>query len=368
MAVQRLPGFLGRTSELEVLDRLLASVRAGQSGALVIRGESGVGKTALLRFVAGQVAGFRLAEIAGIQAEMELPFAGLHQLCVQMPDQVDTLPPPQRHALLVAFGAASGDAPDRFLVALAALSLFSVVAEARPLLCVIDDAQWLDGASAQVIGFVARRLLAESVAILFAVRRPSETPELVGLPELDLQGLSDADARTLLAAVVPGRLDEAVRDRIIAETHGNPLALLELPRGMSTAELAGGFALPDTGDLPGQIEKHDLRRVRALPKATGLLMLVAAADPVGDAALLWRAAETLGIEGDAADPAVSDHLLDIAARVRFRHPLVRSAVYRAAAPAERRLAHSALAAATDPEAAPDRRAWHSAHATTAPDE
>lgn len=368
MAVQRVPEFLGRTSERELLGRLLANVRGGQSGVLVIRGESGVGKTALLRYATSHAAGFRLAEIAGIQAEMELPFAGLHQLCMQMLDQVDTLPQPQRQALLVAFGTAFGDPPDRFLVALAALSLFSAVAETRPLLCVVDDAQWLDGASAQVLGFVARRLLAESVAVLFAVRRPSESRELVGLPELELQGLPDADARTLLAAAVPGRLDEAVRDRIVAETRGNPLALLELPRGMSSAELAGGFALPDTGDLPGQIEKHYLRRVTALPEATGRLMLVAAADPVGDAALLWRAAATLGVESDAADAAVSDHLLDIGARVRFRHPLVRSAVYRAAAPAERRLAHSALAAATDPEADPDRRAWHRAHATTAPDE
>ena len=368
MAAQRLPGFRGRTSEREALDRLLENVRGRQSAVLVVRGEAGIGKTALLRYAARQASGFRVAQIAGIESEMELPFAGLHQLCGPMLDRLGALPEPQRDALSVAFGLSSGEAPDRFLVALAALSLLAEVAEGRPLLCFVDDAQWLDAASAQVLGFVARRLLAESVAIVFAVREPSEERELAGLPELPLGGLDEEEARALLESVIPGRLDERVRDRIVAETRGNPLALLELPRTMTAAELAGGFALPDAGDLPGQIEDGYLRRVGALPETTQRLMLLAAADPVGDATLLWRAAQTLGIGRGAAEAATSEQLLEIGGRVRFRHPLVRSAVYRASLAADRQAVHGALAAATDAETDPDRRAWHRAHAATAPDE
>jgi DNA-binding CsgD family transcriptional regulator len=368
MALQRPPAFRGRTSEREVLDRLLENVRAGQSAVLVIRGEAGMGKTALLRYVARQAAGFRVAQISGVEAEMELPFAGLHQLCAPMLSQLDSLPGPQQNALRVAFGLASGDAPDRFLVALAALSLLAEVAEKRPLLCLVDDAQWLDGATAQVLGFVARRLLAESAAIVFAVREPSDERELAGLPELLLGGLHDDDARALLAAVISGRLDERVRDRLVAETRGNPLALLELPGHMSSGELAGGFALPDAGGLPDHIESRYRQRIDALPEATQRLMVLAAADPVGDATLLWRAAGALGVGPEAAEPAAAEQLLEIGSRVRFRHPLVRSAVYRAATVAERRAAHGALAAATDPDTDPDRRAWHRAHAVLAPDE
>jgi DNA-binding CsgD family transcriptional regulator len=368
MAAQRLPGLRGRTSEREALDRLLENVRGRQSAVLVVRGEAGIGKTALLRYAARQASGFRVAQIAGIESEMELPFAGLHQLCGPMLDRLGALPEPQRDALSVAFGLSSGEAPDRFLVALAALSLLAEVAEGRPLLCFVDDAQWLDAASAQVLGFVARRLLAESVAIVFAVREPSEERELAGLPELPLGGLDEEEARALLESVIPGRLDERVRDRIVAETRGNPLALLELPRTMTAAELAGGFALPDAGDLPGQIEDRYLRRVGALPETTQRLMLLAAADPVGDATLLWRAAQTLGIGRGAAEAATSEQLLEIGGRVRFRHPLVRSAVYRASLAADRQAVHGALAAATDAETDPDRRAWHRAHAATAPDE
>jgi hypothetical protein len=368
MAAQPPQAFRGRTSEREVLDRLLEDVRSGQSAVLVVRGEAGVGKTALVRYAARQAAGFRVAQIAGVESEMELPFAGLQQLCAPMLAKLETLPVPQRGALSVAFGLSSGDAPDRFLVALAALSLLSALAGERPLLCLIDDAQWLDSASIQVLGFVARRLLAESVAIVFAVREPSDERELVGLPDLPVAGLEAEDARALLATVIPGRLDERVRDRIVAESRGNPLALLELTRGMSAAELAGGFAVPDARNLPRRIEDHYLRRLGALPEPTQRLMLLAAADPVGDAALLWRAAQTLGIEREAAEPAATEQLLEIAARVRFRHPLVRSAVYRAATVAARRAAHGALAAATDPDTDPDRRAWHRAHAVTVPDE
>jgi DNA-binding CsgD family transcriptional regulator len=360
--------FWGRTSERDVLDRLLDKVRGGHSAALVIHGEAGVGKTALLRYAARQAAGFRVAEIAGVESEMELAYAGLHQLCAPMLAQVAAVPEPQQRALRVAFGLSSGDPPDRFLVALGTLSLLAQVAEERPLLCLVEDAQWLDGASGQVLGFVARRLLAESVAIVFAVREPSDEPQLVGLSDLPLEGLPEEDARALLATVVPGRLDESVRDRIIAETRGNPLALLELPRGMSVAELAGGFALPDAGDLPAHIEHHYRRRLAGLPEQTQRLMLVAAADPVGDATLVWRAAQTLGIEREAAAPAATEQLLEIAARVRFRHPLVRSAVYRSSTAADRQKTHDALAAATDPETDPDRRAWHRAQATSGPDE
>src|SRR4051794_11763060 len=299
---------------------------------------------------------------------MDLPFAGLHRLCAPMLPHIDALPGPQRDALRVSFGLSSGDPPDRFLAALAALTLFAEVAGERPLLCLVDDAQWLDAATSQVLGFIARRLLAESVAIVFTVREPSDESELGDLPELALGGLQDDDARALLSAVIPGRLDDRVRDRLIAETRGNPLALVELPRGRSTGELAGGFVLPGAGTLPSRIEDHFRGRVAALPDATQRLMLLAAADPVGDATLLWRAAATLGVERQAAEPAAGGQLLEVGAQVRFRHPLVRSAVYRAASLTDRRAVHGALAVATDPETDPDRRAWHRAHAAIAPDE
>jgi DNA-binding CsgD family transcriptional regulator len=368
MAVQRPPAFLGRSGERDVLDRLLETVRGGKSAVLVIRGEPGIGKTALVRYAFEQADGFRVAQIAGVEAEMELPFAGLHRLCAPMLGQLDALPDPQQNALRVSFGLSSGDAPDRFLVALSVLTLLAEVAVERPLLCLVDDAQWLDAATSQVLGFIARRLLAESVAIVFAVREPSEERELADLPTFSLRGLRDEDARALLSSVIPGRLDDRVRDRVVAETRGNPLALVELPRGRSTGELAGGFVLPGAGTLPSQIEDHFRQRIAALPQVTQLLMLLAAADPVGDATLLWRAATTLGVEIQAAEPAAAEHLLEIGAQVRFRHPLVRSAVYRAAGATDRRAVHGALAAATDPETDPDRRAWHRAHAAIGPDE
>jgi len=368
MAVERAPRFRGRTREREKLDGLLEDVRGGRSGVLVIRAEAGAGKTALLRYAGEQAAGFRVGQIAGVESEMELPFAGLHQLCGPMLAHLDALPDPQQAALRTAFGLSSDDAPDRFLVALAALSLLAEVAEEQPLLCLVDDAQWLDTASRQVLGFVARRLLAEPVAVVLAVREPTDERELVGLPEMTLTGLADDDARGLLEAVVPGRLDERVRDRIVGETRGNPLALLELSRSVGPAQLAGGFALPDAGNVVARIDEQYRRRIAALPDATRRLMLLAAADPVGDATLVWRAAQTLGLEREALEPASAEQLLEIGARVRFRHPLVRSAVYRAASASDRRAVHGALASATDPETDPDRRAWHRAHAATAPDE
>jgi DNA-binding CsgD family transcriptional regulator len=354
----------GRRVEREVLDRLLAAVRGGQSRVLVVSGEPGVGKTALLQSAIESAPGFRVARSVGVESEMELAFAALQQLCAPMLDRLDRLPVPQQEALGVAFGLRRGTAPDRFLVGLAVLSLFSEVAEEQPLVCVVDDAQWLDLASAQALVFVARRLLAESVALLLATREPSEALE--GLPRLVVEGLRTDDARALLGSVLRVPLDERVRERLIAETRGNPLALLELPRGLTPAELAGGFGLPDAPGLSGRIEDSFQRRVARLPAETRRFLLVAAAEPVGDPVLLWRAAERLGIKLHTA--LETDGLLAIGTRVTFRHPLVRSAVYRAASPEDRQAVHRALADATDAEVDPDRRAWHLAQATLGSDE
>ena len=358
---------LDRHAERAVLDRLLDAARGGRSGVVVVRGEAGVGKTALLDYAVQSAAGMRIARLAGIESEMELSFAALQQCCLPILDLLERLPEPQRDALGVAFGLRAGQAPDPFLVGLAALSLLSETVEDQPLLCVIDDAQWLDRASAQAVGFVARRMLAEPVALVIAEREPGE--HFRGLPELLVEGLGHDDARELLDSVIMGPLDERVRERVVAETHGNPLALLELPRGCTPAELAGGFGLPDAPGLEGKIEDSFRRRLEALPAAAQRLLLVAAAEPAGDPVLVWRAAGRLGI-GVAASAAVeASGLLTIGARVTFRHPLVRSAVYRAATlPDERRVVHQALAAATDPQADPERRAWHRAQATGEPDE
>ncbi|MDX6429655.1 MAG: hypothetical protein QOE54_2021, partial [Streptosporangiaceae bacterium] len=318
----------GRGGECRVLDRLIEAVRAGEGRALVVRGEPGMGKTALLEYLAGQASGCRVARALGVQSEMELAFAGLQQLLAPMLDRLERLPVPQRNALQTAFGLSAGPAPDRFLVGLAVLSLLSDVAEEQPLVCLVDDQQWLDRASAQVLAFVARRLAAESVGLIFAARVPDQ--ELAGLPELVVEGLRDGDARALLDSVLTGPLDARVRDRIVAETRGNPLALLELPRGVTPAELAGGFGLPGPAPLSGRIEDSFRRRVDALPAEPRRLLLVAAAEPVGDPVLVWRAAGRLGIGTQAAAPAAEAGLLEFGARVRFRHPLVRSAAYRSA--------------------------------------
>jgi DNA-binding CsgD family transcriptional regulator len=351
-----------------VLDRQLQRVRAGESSVLVVRGEAGVGKTALLEYVAERASGCRIARIAGVESEMELAFAGLHQLCAPMLDGLDGLPGPQGNALRAAFGMQDGDVPERFLVALAVLTLLAEAADVEPLVCLVDDVQWLDRASAQTLAFVARRLLAEQIAMVFAVREPSDVNELTGLPELAVGGLADGDARSLLASAMPGRLDERVLDQIVAETRGNPLALLELPRGLTPAELAGGFGLPDARPLASRVEATFVQRVRSLPRETQRLLLVAAAEPVGDVSLLWRAAARLGIRGDAGRPAEEAGLIELGIRVRFRHPLMRSAAYRAADFRDRQEVHGALAEATDPETDPDRRAWHRAQAASGPDE
>lgn len=337
-----------------------------------MRGEAGIGKTALVDQAceAAAALGFRVESAAGLQAEAQFAFAGLHQLCSPMLDRVDALPGPQQAALGVAFGLTAGPAPDRFLVGLATLSLLAEVAEERPLLCRVDDAQWLDEASAQVLAFVARRVSAEGVALVFGWRDSGEgqADPFAGLPELRLGGLSQVESVALLAAAVRAPLDEVVRDRIVDEARGNPLALLELPRGAEPAQLAGGFELPDVRSVPRRIEDRFHERSARLPSETQLLLLVAAADPTGEPALLWRAAAHLGIAREAASPAEASGLLEIDTRVRFRHPLVRSAVYQAATPPDQRRAHGALATATDQQVDPDRRAWHRARAVLGTDE
>ncbi|MBP2326607.1 DNA-binding CsgD family transcriptional regulator [Kibdelosporangium banguiense] len=358
----------GRHGECAALDQLLADTKTGQSQVLVLRGEAGIGKSALVEYLVAGAAGCRIARAAGVESEMELAFAGLHQLCAPLMGYLSRLPDPQRDALTIAFGLSTGSPPDRFLVGLAVLSLLAEAADEQPLVCVVDDAQWLDRVSAQTLAFVARRLFAERVALVFAVRTQTVDDQLAGLRELEIQGLRDDDARALLGSVVLGRVDEHVRDRIVAEARGNPLALLELPQGWTAAELAGGFGHPDTRPLASRIEQSFLRRIASLPVATQRLLLVAAAEPVGDLWLLRRVAERLDIGADAASEAEAAGLIEFGARVRFRHPLVRSAAYRAADAGERRDVHRALAAATDPESDPDRRAWHRAHAAVEPDE
>ncbi|WP_198165816.1 ATP-binding protein [Agromyces laixinhei] len=367
-----MPKLLDRRSERHELEQLLTAAQAGRSGALVVRGEAGIGKTALLDHLRdmAEASGFRVESSTGVEAESQFAFAGLHQLCAPLLDRIGVLPEPQQIALGVALGRQGGAAPDRFLVGLATLNLLAEVAEHGPLLCLADDAQWLDHASAEVLAFVARRVSAEQLVLVFGVRDPAEgtAHTFAGLPDLRLNGLDETNARVLLGTAVRAAFDDGVRDRIIAEARGNPLALLELPGSMQPARLAGGFQLPDLMDVPGRVEDSFRRRSSSLPETTQALLLVAAAEPTGDAALLWRAAAQLEISPEAAAPAESAGLLEIDSRVRFRHPLVRSAVYRAATPPDRRRAHSALATATDPLLDPDRRAWHGAQAVMGADE
>src|SRR5690348_5686412 len=362
-------GLTGRPRERGVLDRFVAGVRAGEGRALVVRGEPGVGKTVLLDYLAGRASGCRVARAAGVQSEMELAFAALHQLCTPMLDYAESLPVPQREALRTAFGLSAGPVPDRFLVGLAVLGLLSETAAERPLVCIVDDQQWLDRASAQALGFAARRLAAEPVGLVFAARVPGE--DVAGLPQLVVEGLAEDDARELLESVLTGLtgpLDAQVRDRIIADTHGNPLALLELPRGLTPAQLTGGFGVSNAMPLDGRIEESFGRQLEALPAQTQRLVQLAAADPTGDPVLVWRAAGRLAIGPGAAGPAAEAGLAEFGARVRFRHPLVRSAAYRSASVQTRQELHGALAEATDPAADPDRRAWHRAQAAPGPDE
>jgi len=366
--VTRAPGdqLVGRQREREVLDRVLEAARGGHGGVLAVYGDPGVGKTALLEYAAAAAPDFGVARAVGVEGEMELAFAALHQLCSPNLDLIDGLPDPQREALEVALGLSAGRTPDPFLVGLAVLNLLSEAAEERPLLCVIDDAQWLDRASARVLAFVARRLLAERIAMVFAARE--QIVSLAGFAELQVEPLGHRDARALLDSILPGRLDERVLERIVVETHGNPLALLELPRGLTPAQLAGGFGLPTALPLSTGIEQSFTRRLVRLPRDARQLVLLAAAEPLGDPALLWRAAQQLGIPETAAQAAELEGLLRLDGAVTFRHPLVRSAVYGAAEPTERRKVHLALAEATDREIDPDRRAWHRAQAAASLDE
>ena len=331
----------------------------------MLRGEAGIGKTALLEYLIASASDLTVVRAVGVESEMELAYASLHQLCAPLLDRLERLPAPQRQAMEIVFGLSAGEAPDRFLVGLAVLSLFSEVAEQRPLLCVVDDAQWLDQASALTLAFVARRLLAEPVAIVFAAREPGE--ELLHVSELEVDGVRNGDARALLSSAVQFKLDERVRDRIVAETRGNPLALLELPRGLTARQLAGGFGLVEAQGLAGRIEESFVRRVETLSDDARRLLLVAAAEPLGDPLLLLAASERLGIAVSAVD-AETDGLLALGERVTFRHPLVRSAVYRTATREQRREVHLALAEATDRSVDPDRRAWHLATAAAGPSE
>ncbi|WP_460655000.1 ATP-binding protein [Kribbella endophytica] len=353
----------GRRSECGALDDLVAEIRAGKSRVLVVRGGAGVGKTALLEYAVQAAPELRVLRAVGVESEQELAFAALHQLCSPLLDRVSNLPSPQRAALATVFGLQPGPPPDRFMVGLAVLSLLAESADKQPLLCIVDDAQWLDTATAQTLGFVARRLHAEALGLLFGAREVRD--ELRPLDELTVGGLPDADARALLGSVVGFVLDEPVRDRIVAETGGNPLALIELPRGLTQTQLAGGFGLLGAQMLPGRIEESFLRQADLLPSSTRLLLLVAAAEPVGDPVLVWKAADELGI---AAAFAEIDGLLTVGERVTFRHPLVRSALYGSATAQELRAVHLALARVTDPELDPDRRAWHLAAAASGPDE
>lgn len=358
----------GRRSECATLDQLVINVRARQSQVLTLRGEAGAGKTALLGYLLERAPDCRIARTTGVESERKLAFAGLHQLCAPFLDRLERLPDPQRDALGTAFSLRNGNAPDRFVVGLAVLSLLSDVAAECPLVCVTDDAQWLDRASAQALAFVAHHLPAEPIAMVFALRGPADQQDLAGLPELAVRGLADDAARALLDSVVAGPLDERVRDRIVAETRGNPLALLELARGQTPEDMAGGFGLPGITALPGRMEEAFGRRLAPLPPATRLLLLIAAAEPAGDPMLVWRAAGRLGVEAGAAASATAAGLIESGGQVRFRHPLVRAAVYRAAPPQERQNVHRALAEATDAGLDPDRRAWHRAHAVPGLDE
>ena len=362
------PRLFGRKIECEALDRVLTDAISGTSQVIVLRGDAGVGKSALLEYLSHRAAAWRIASAVGVESEMELPYSGLHQLCGPMLDHLDRLPDPQREALATVFGLSAGAAPDRFLVGLASLTLFAEVAEDQPLLCIVDDAHWLDSASAQILGFIVRRLLAERIAVVCAVRTGIGEDILVGLPEMPISGLGDSDARALLLSNLYGPLDAAVCAQIITESHGNPLALLEFPRSWNVADLAGGFGLPDSQPIVSKIEQSYVRRLRLLPSKTQLLVLAAAAEPLGDPLLLHRAAETLSIDMAAADAAVDAGLLQLGGRVEFAHPLVRSATYRSAAAEDRHRVHRALADATDPEIDPDRRAWHRARAMPGPGE
>ncbi|NKY49521.1 AAA family ATPase [Nocardia vermiculata] len=353
---------VGRSEEIDRLLAVAGAAEQGAGGALVLRGEPGIGKSALLDHVEQALQGkFQVIRASGAEFEVELPFAALHQLCTPVSGYLDSLAAPHRDALLVAFGSIDAT-PDPFRAGLATLELLATVAAERPLLCIIDDAHWMDTASASVLTFVARRIAAEPIAMVFATRDQHSTRGLDELPTLVVGGLNNESARELLAADKTLALDLRVRDRVLAEARGNPLALLELPK-------AGGFALPAASPVAGRIEQSFQTRMAELPPDSRMLLILASADPTGDPGLLWPAAQQLDLELSAASAAAeASGLVQFGTRARFCHPLARSAAYRAAEPRLRQAAHRALAAATDPATAPDRRAWHLAQATTGTDE
>ncbi|TYQ14403.1 UNVERIFIED_ORG: regulatory LuxR family protein [Gordonia westfalica J30] len=360
---------IGREAEQHQLAELCDRARAGESGVLVIHGEAGIGKTVLLAAMLTDAEnGSRAVRIAGAESEMELAYAGVQQLCGPILGLIDGLPDPQKNALRVALGLREGNAPDRLLVGLAVLTLLGDAGAERPTVCVIDDAQWVDHASLQALTFAARRLLADRVVMVFAARTPDARAELNGLPDLKLDRLTHADADRLLSEVMPGQLDQTVRENILAEADGNPLALLELRHAMGPAVLAGGYGLTAATSVAKRIEREYEQRLHELPQATRTLLLLAAAEPTGDSARLWAAAAHLQIDADAGVPAERAGMITVESRLRFRHPLVRSAIYRNATPSERRQAHAALAEAANDPTAHEHRAWHRAHSVTAPDE
>ncbi|MCV7377918.1 transcriptional regulator [Mycobacterium alsense] len=359
---------VGRRAEQQKLSELVDRVRGGGSAVLVLRGEAGIGKTALLLDVRDRDADLRVIALSGAESELELTYAGIQLLCAPLLGHIDRLPDPQRKALRVALGLRDGAAPDPLRVGLAVLSLLSESATERPTICIIDDAQWVDRTSLQALVFAGRRLSAEPVMMVFAARGSQAHPELSALPELHLAGLSDADARALLATIIPTRLDESVRENILAEADGNPLALLELSRALPPARLAGGYGLASAGPVATRIEQTYGQRLGELPSQTRTLLLIAAAEPTGEPTWLWAAAARLGVGADAGIPAEQSGLVTVDTRLRFRHPLVRSAVYGGATPSERRQAHAALAEVIPGALAQEHRVWHRAHAANAPDE
>jgi DNA-binding CsgD family transcriptional regulator len=342
-------------------------VRAGRSRALVLRADAGAGKSALLDYAVQRATGFTVLRATGVESEKELAYSGLHQLCGTAIHDLSALPAPQAAALEVALGRRSGDAPDRFMVCLAVLNIFAEAGAALPLICVVDDAQWVDSASVQVLSFVARRLVAESVAIVFAVREPVDEA-FAGIDDLPVPGLEPHDARLLLESVAPGPMDKDIRERFVSEARGNPLALIALSRGLTSLEFAGGFGMPPHSSLTKRIEDSFVRRIERLPRPAKLSLLVAALEPVGDRRLHQQAIETMGIDIEAIAPAIEDGLIKLGGQIEFLHPLVRSAVVAASSLDDRRAAHRALAANTNPAADPDRRAWHLAEATLGLDE
>ncbi|MET0700347.1 MAG: AAA family ATPase [Mycobacterium sp.] len=359
---------IGRQGEQRLLGELVDGVRHGRSGVVVVRGEPGIGKTALLGDVATRHRDFRVIRINGAETEMELAYSGVQQLCDPLMEFSSRIPSPQRTALEVALGLRSGPVPDRLLVGLAVLTLVSEAGNDHAMMCLIDDAQWVDDASLKVLAIVARRLVADRVAMIFAARDREGAQVLPGFPELRLDGLSATEARNLLNDVFPGQIDERVRETVITEAGGSPLALLELHRALTPEELAGGYGLTTASSRLARIEQTYGRQIRELPSATRLLLLIAAAEPAGRPAWLWAAADLLGVGIATAAPAEGVKLVTANGGISFRHPLIRSVVYQHASLPDRRRVHAALASAIGDDDAREHRAWHRAQAAAAPDE